>query len=159
MDLPVRGTLDADEQQVLDLSILRQHASLCLSRTCTEAQKLTHGRSYDIFVMSFDTDENHASPSGIEDERWSCIARVSRSLQPTALISSEVETMRYIKSRASIPVPDVYFFEPDANNPIGAQIMLIERLPGVPLNQVWDLSMTKNRLCQILRRPPSSFRP
>jgi len=136
------GAPNADDEthSVVDLGKLQQYASMCLSRTCTQAEKLTHGRSYDIYVLHFAMDENHVALTieEIQGEQWSCIARVSRTMQPVAQMLSEVETMRYIKSHTSIPIPDVYSYDFDANNAIGAQFMLIERLPGVPLNQVWD---------------------
>lgn len=57
------GAPNADDEthSVVDLGKLQQYASMCLSRTCTQAEKLTHGRSYDIYVLHFAMDENHVA--------------------------------------------------------------------------------------------------
>jgi hypothetical protein len=46
--------------------------------------------------------------------------------------------MRHIKSHISVPVPEVYFYDFDPRNTVGAQYMFIERLPGQQLCDVCD---------------------
>ena len=114
------------------LNQLQHCASLRLSRTCIQAQKLSQRRYYDDYVLLF------GGPSHATQDRWECIARVYRVKQLVERLASQLETMRYIRSHTSIPLPDIYFHDFDENNEIGAQFMLMERLPGIPFSQLRD---------------------
>ncbi len=59
------------------------------------------------------------------------IARVPRSRCDDLV--SEVTTMRLVAKRTSIPVPEVYGFDADDDNPFGFPYMLMNALPGRPL--------------------------
>ena len=50
----------------------------------------------------------------------------------------EVETMQYVRSQTSIPVPEIYAYDFQPKNNVGAQFMLMERMPGRHLYQLWD---------------------
>jgi len=50
----------------------------------------------------------------------------------------EVETMKYVRLRTSIPVPEVYYYDFNLTNSVGAQFMLLERKPGRHLYKIWD---------------------
>jgi hypothetical protein len=128
------------ERLELDLKELKRRASLALSRTCSRVLKLTRGRFHEIFVLYFSAHDE--TPN---EQEWSCIARISRRPESLEKLLSEVQTMRYVRSRTSIPVPDVYLCDFDVRNKVGAQFLLIERLPGRGLHTMWDTLNTEDK--------------
>ncbi|KAJ7864102.1 hypothetical protein B0H14DRAFT_3443688 [Mycena olivaceomarginata] len=50
---------------------------------------------------------------------------------------SEVATLAYVRQQTSIPVPEVYYFDSDPRNPVGARYMLVERILGEDLFGFW----------------------
>ncbi|KAE9410165.1 hypothetical protein BT96DRAFT_913002 [Gymnopus androsaceus JB14] len=46
--------------------------------------------------------------------------------------------MRYVKHHTTIPVPTVYLFEVNHDNPVRMQYMVMERMPGFPLYKIWN---------------------
>ena len=58
--------------------------------------------------------------------------------------------MKYIKTHSTIPVPEVYFFDMDPNNRVGAQFMIIEKLPGKSLYDAWDNDLSFDDLLSIV---------
>lgn len=134
---------DSDEPAplVLDFKELTRRASIAVSRTCTRWRKLTTGRYHEIFVLFFrpDDDSHDETEDGDLFEReWSCIARVSREPENVEKLMSELETMQYVRSRTSIPVPEIYGYDFGLDNNVGAQFVLMERLPGHHLYRLWD---------------------
>jgi aminoglycoside phosphotransferase (APT) family kinase protein len=115
----------------INLDELKRCASFRFCRRCTEIRKLASGGSNDVFVLYFAAEE-------VQHEQWSCLARVSHHIAPVEKLLSEVATMCQIKAHTSVPVPEVYFYDFDASNTVGAQYMFIERLPGRQLSSVWD---------------------
>ena len=134
---------DSDEPVplVLDFNELTRRASIALSRTCTRWRKLTKGRFHEIFVLSFSSDDSSQGDmkgGDVLEKEWSCIARVSREPETVEKLRSEVETMQYVRSQTSIPVPEIYEYDFEVKNNVGAQFILMERIPGHHLYQLWD---------------------
>jgi aminoglycoside phosphotransferase (APT) family kinase protein len=50
----------------------------------------------------------------------------------TALLESEVATMKYIKSKTRVPVPEIYAFDVDKNNVLGTPYIFMELMNGLP---------------------------
>jgi len=125
---------------VLDFDALKRRASIALSRTCTHWRKLTKGRYHEIFLLFFSSESSgdDANAGYAHETEWSCIARVSREPENVAKLVSEVATMEYLRPRLSIPVPEIYASDFNPENNVGAQFMLMERLPGRHLYQLWD---------------------
>ena len=68
-------------------------------------------------------------------------------MEPFYKTASEVATLSYIREHTSIPVPRVIASSSTAENELGCEWILMERLPGVALTDVWggmDLE-TKSR--------------
>ncbi|KAL1857459.1 hypothetical protein VTK73DRAFT_8082 [Phialemonium thermophilum] len=61
------------------------------------------------------------------------------ALTPSAAraMESQVTTMRLIRSRTTLPVPEVYAFDATIDNEIGAPYICMSFLPGVPVSEVW----------------------
>lgn len=75
------------------------------------------------------------------------IARLPYPLtKPRALaIASEVATMDYLRGHG-IPTPLVYSYSASANNPVGAEYILMEKIPGRCLGDVWFDVSDKQRV-------------
>jgi hypothetical protein len=56
--------------------------------------------------------------------------RVARRFMPRLKTSSEVATMHYLRTRSSIPVPDVYAHDSEPHNRLGAEYILMSKVPS-----------------------------
>lgn len=66
--------------------------------------------------------------------------------QPKRLaVASEVATMDLARGNG-IPVPAIFDYSIDANNPVGAEYILMEKLSGKPLGDVWFALSEKERV-------------
>ena len=54
-----------------------------------------------------------------------------------AAMTSEAQTMRMLKKETSIPVPTVYAFDTSSENALSVPFILMEKLDGRPLNDLW----------------------
>ena len=66
------------------------------------------------------------------------LMRVALPIGPFFKTESEVATMDYIRRNSSIPVPEVIAYASSASNELTFEWILMERVRGVPLQQVWD---------------------
>lgn len=70
------------------------------------------------------------------------VVRVAAPAFPKDKLESEVATLKYLASQTRIPIPQVYAWNSDASNPVGAEYMIIQKVPGISANTKWDtLSM------------------
>ena len=73
--------------------------------------------------------------------RWgrhqSYIIRVSLPVDAYYKTASEVATIKYLHAHTSIPIPDVFAWDASDDNPIGFEWILMERVSGIPLQEVW----------------------
>ncbi|EQL01923.1 kinase-like protein [Ophiocordyceps sinensis CO18] len=65
------------------------------------------------------------------------VARVASPAFPGDKMKSEVATLRYIASHTSVPVPSVSVWNADASNPVGAEYMIMQKIPGIPASDNW----------------------
>ncbi|KAH6844687.1 kinase-like domain-containing protein [Chaetomium sp. MPI-CAGE-AT-0009] len=146
---------DSDEppELELDLAKLMDCASKALKAKCITAKKLTRGLSHEVFVLQFQPEEvTDTTPPTLIQANFSCIARFSRLSNTRAKSLSEIATAQYLKRFSSIPVPEIYYYDLDPDNDIGAPVVLMERMPGRHLNKIWDdlwLESKKSVLSQI----------
>jgi Phosphotransferase enzyme family len=127
------------------------------SKVSVRFQKLTKGRYHEIFVAqcfedvssifeeSITLEPNESSPkSEIPPDTnpvWECIIRFPRQPEPPAKFLSEVHTMILIRRNYStVPVPRIYAINlgNDVRYRVGAQYMIMEKLPGRHLYRIWD---------------------
>ncbi len=145
---------DSDEppELELDLTKLMDYASKALKAKCTTAKKLTRGVSHEVFALQFQPQEvTDTTPPSLIQANFSCIARFNR-LNTRVKSVSEIATARYLKRFSSIPVPEIYYYDLDPDNDIGAPVVLMERMPGRHLNKIWDdlsLDSKKSALSQM----------
>lgn len=121
---------DSDEPPPLEPNVdellSRISESPQVGRQLSSARRLTRGRYHEIYAL-FSL-----------DHRWSCIARLSRSVESPAKLSSEVATMKYVRAHTRIPVPEVYSYDFSPTNSVGMQFVAMEHMPGRHLYQIWD---------------------
>ncbi|KAF9104457.1 hypothetical protein BGX27_010082 [Mortierella sp. AM989] len=55
--------------------------------------------------------------------------------------------MEYVRSHTSIRIPAVYAWDNNATNPVGAEYILMEKIPGVSLDTVWDRLSYEDKEC------------
>ncbi|KAI0038546.1 hypothetical protein FA95DRAFT_1206179 [Auriscalpium vulgare] len=65
------------------------------------------------------------------------MARVGTANIPPLIIEAEVATMKFIRERTSIPLPQVLAYELDPRHPLGPHV-LSEKVPGVRLEAIFD---------------------
>lgn len=65
------------------------------------------------------------------------IFRVTSPIEPFYKTASEVATLSYLREHTSIPVPGVIAHSSTAENELGFEWILMEKMPGGPLGQVW----------------------
>ncbi|KAK7054673.1 hypothetical protein VNI00_003136 [Paramarasmius palmivorus] len=88
-------------------------------------RRLTRGLSHEIYVAKTSSELR-------------LVARLSRTQEDIRKLESEVATMRYVKQRTRIPIPTVYVVETTTDNPVGMQYVIMERMPGAHLYDIWD---------------------
>ncbi|KAH6666545.1 hypothetical protein F5X68DRAFT_236984 [Plectosphaerella plurivora] len=77
-------------------------------------------------------------PVSLINANFTCIARFNRQKSYTDEGASAIATIRYLSKRTSLPLPEIYAFDLDPDNDIGAAVVLMERLPGKPLYRFFD---------------------
>ncbi|TPX07597.1 uncharacterized protein E0L32_010696 [Thyridium curvatum] len=66
------------------------------------------------------------------------IFRVSLPVYPWYKTEAEVATLKFVTAHTAIPAPHVYAYDSSADNPIGYEWILMQRMPGVPYDSVQD---------------------
>lgn len=96
---------------------------------CTEITTMQRGAFHEIRELHF-------------VDGWSCIARFTRMHEILEKMESELATMAYVKAHTTIPVPDVYFVNFNSDHVVGAPFVLMEKMSGVALVDLWlELSL------------------
>ncbi|KAF8502779.1 hypothetical protein F5888DRAFT_1800325 [Russula emetica] len=67
----------------------------------------------------------------------SFIMRVGLPVDPYFKTTSEVATLQFVKN-TSIPVPQIIAFDSSADNELGFEWILMTKIPGVPLQSLWE---------------------
>ncbi len=71
----------------------------------------------------------------------------------TRAIIAEASTMRMLKSRTSIPIPEVYKFDASIANELNCPFILMDFIEGVPLSKLWF-----NQTSTTEKKPLEQFR-
>ena len=80
------------------------------------------------------------------------VFRVTLPVEPFYKTASEVATLSYIREHTSIPVPRVIAHSSTADNELGFEWILMEKIPGVSLKTLWrEMDMeTKGRETRVV---------
>jgi hypothetical protein len=114
----------------LNYEALKHMANTCLSHgNCIDITTLRRGGFHEIRVLHF-------------EDGWSCIARFTRACEMLCKTESGLATIEYVRKHTSVPVPQIYFVNHNENHVVGAPFVLMERLEGQPLCDIWaDLTL------------------
>ena len=66
------------------------------------------------------------------------IFRATPPVEPFFKTASEVATLSYLLEHTSIPVPRIFAHSSTSDNELGCEWTLMEKVPGVPLADVWS---------------------
>lgn len=118
----------SERKLVFNIPALLEAAARSVCQAATDVQsikKLAEGGFNRVFELT------------LRDEAQ-IIARLPYPVtQPKRLATaSEVATMDLVRSHG-IPVPRVYDYSADATNPVGAEYIIMEKVHGRPLGDVW----------------------
>jgi fructosamine-3-kinase len=121
----------------LNYEALKHIATMYLSHgTCVDITTLRRGSYHEVRFLHF-------------DDGWSCIARFTRDYEMLCKIESELATMEFVRKHTTIPVPRVYFVNRNENHVVGAPFVLMERLEGDRLCDVWTELTLEHKLAVI----------
>jgi hypothetical protein len=69
-------------------------------------------------------------------------------MTPTAkdALDSQVATMRLIRNKTNIPVPEIFAYDTTANNEIGAPYICMSFIPGKRVSEIWFKDPTSGAL-------------
>lgn len=100
---------------------------------CIDITTMRRGGFHEIRVLHF-------------EDGWSCIARFTREYESLEKTESELATIEYVRKHTTIPVPEIYFVNYNENHVVGAPFVLMERMDGGPLGDIWDALPLEHKL-------------
>ena len=96
--------------------------------------------SVDLLARgSFNQAYNITTENVATRTRKEYVFRVSLPVWPYYKIESDVATTEFVRLTTSIPVPVIYAFDSNPNNTLGFEWMLMEKVKGMPLGDVWGI--------------------
>ena len=87
------------------------------------------GSYHIVFPIEFEDGMNWMLKVSVSGDHFDSVA--------AAALVSEAQTMRMLKKETSIPVPTIYAFDTSSENSVSAPFILMEKLDGRPLNDLW----------------------
>lgn len=105
---------------------------------CVSIMKFAEGGFNRVFLLRM-------------DDGFEVIAKIPYriTVPPRHLTASEVATMEFLRQHVNIPVPRVYTWSSDKSNPVGAEYIIMEKVNGVVLGDIWWSLSGKERLTVI----------
>jgi aminoglycoside phosphotransferase (APT) family kinase protein len=99
------------------------------------------------------------SSGGDVESQLPYVFRVTLPVEPFYKTASEVATISYIREHTSVPVPRIVVHSPTAENELGFEWILMEKVPGVSLKTVWgEMDMeTKERVTRVVAQFVKQF--
>ncbi|KAJ7135807.1 hypothetical protein C8R44DRAFT_609186 [Mycena epipterygia] len=77
------------------------------------------------------------------------VARVARRFMPRLKTESEIATLRYLREKTRVPVPDVHCYDSNPYNRLGGEYIIMSKASGIPLSQVYH-SLSYAQLVRLL---------
>jgi hypothetical protein len=113
-----------------DTSIINEIAASVLGMPADSlsVRFLDDGANHKVYDIS----QTNSSPTSV-----AYLFRVAVSIDPVYKIESEMATLEYLRQKTTIPVPRPIARNSSAANPLGYEWALLEKVPGVDLNDVW----------------------
>ncbi|SJL12328.1 uncharacterized protein ARMOST_15751 [Armillaria ostoyae] len=77
--------------------------------------------------------------------QWSILKPAGCGMTSPLAMRSEVATLRFLKSKTKIPVPEILHHDVDADGMVGGEWMIMEYIDGDNLSTIWRSLDTKHR--------------
>ncbi|KAF8600090.1 hypothetical protein BDV93DRAFT_497071 [Ceratobasidium sp. AG-I] len=74
------------------------------------------------------------------------VVRVAAPAFPVYKLASEVATILYIASKTKVPVPKIHLWNSNAENAVGAEYLVMEKIKGVSADSVWETLDLKKKV-------------
>ncbi|KAL2824568.1 kinase-like domain-containing protein, partial [Aspergillus pseudoustus] len=124
----------------------QRYVTFDFDELCRTAARQVSDTAKCVRVSKWDGNSNKAFTLTMDDSSEVIAKLPCQNAGPRVLTTeSEVATMRFLESKTSIPVPHVFAWSSDAANPVGAEYIIMEKMPGVPLNETWDAMSMEDR--------------
>ncbi|EZG05962.1 hypothetical protein H106_04448 [Trichophyton rubrum CBS 735.88] len=106
---------------------------------CSRAAAIFGPKTKCVRVVKIEGNSNKAFLLTMDDGN-EVIAKIPcpNAGAPFLTTASEVATLRFLRSRISIRVPEVYAWDSDSSNPVGAEYIIMEKICGVALAEIWE---------------------
>ncbi|KAF5311139.1 hypothetical protein D9619_008052 [Psilocybe cf. subviscida] len=74
------------------------------------------------------------------------VARLVAPVKPLFKTEGEIAAMDFVRRHTTLPVPEVFSYCSEADNPVGAEWIIMEHVSGKEMSDVWDnLSLTQKQ--------------
>ena len=126
-----------------NVSELMRIAAIAVGRhRCVDMVKVTEGGFNKIFLLTM-------------DDGYEVIARIPAPIAGPShyMTASEVATMDFLRTHLDIPAPKVFGWASrvDDDNPVGAEYIILEKVPGESLGSHW-LSLSTGELVAVIKQ-------
>ncbi|KAJ7215805.1 hypothetical protein GGX14DRAFT_562262 [Mycena pura] len=123
----------------VNLRELQERATQVMGKTCTGAHLLALGGYNVVYLLPFDDGTDIVARLRIPGGGLGNNGRGMSTEDLSARFSSEIATLLFLRANApSIPAPELYAWDGDNTNPVGAPYMLMQRPSGVLLSPIMD---------------------
>ncbi|KAJ1334143.1 phosphotransferase [Microdochium nivale] len=92
----------------------------------------------DIEVRFLAAGANHNAYEVCDHGRATHVFRVAIPIDPHLKTASEIATLDFLRQHTTIPVPRTVAWQTSRANPLGYEWVLMDKVPGVQLAQLWD---------------------
>lgn len=114
---------DGDHPFPVDRKTLRDVMRAKMGQEVVRIKFLSSGTFHKAFLVLFKDGEE-------------VVMRMARRFMPRIKTESEVATLDYIRTKTTVPVPEVYYYESNQYNELGAEYIIMSKAKGVPLLRV-----------------------
>ncbi|EFE37825.1 hypothetical protein TRV_07482 [Trichophyton verrucosum HKI 0517] len=110
-----------------------------IDKLCSRAAAIFGPKTKCVRVVKIEGNSNKAFLLTMDDGN-EVIAKIPcpNAGAPLLTTASEVATLKFLRSRISIRVPEVYVWDSDSSNPVGAEYIIMEKICGVALAEKWE---------------------
>ncbi|CAG9977305.1 unnamed protein product [Clonostachys byssicola] len=133
-DSRIKWTIHANSSPIWpsdpDTSIIREIAASALGMPADSlsVRFLDDGANHKVYDIS----QTNNSPTSV-----AYLFRVAVPVDPVYKMESEMATLEFLRQKSTIPVPRPIAWNSSATNPLGYEWALLEKVPGVELEDVW----------------------
>ncbi|KAF3492406.1 uncharacterized protein GIQ15_01923 [Arthroderma uncinatum] len=137
-----------DEKRQLE----QRFVKFSIDKLCSRAAAVFGPKTKCVRVVKIEGNSNKAFLLTMDDGN-EAIAKIPcpNAGAPLLTTASEVATLKFLRSRISLRVPEVYDWSADPSNPVGAEYIIMEKICGVALAEKWE-SMNSLQRYKIIDR-------